>query len=307
DDFMAVRDFLVESFANFDPPANWLVDRWNFVGCMARHFHGLSVQAWSAGIGLWMDESGATLGMANEEEGTGAVFVQVRDPGVLDRALAAAMLDFAEVHCVRERGEKGLGFELRLPPALPALAQEAAAREYRPAAWSEPLSSMAIAGGGRAGDALEPPALPAGYRFSSGAELDPAEKAVAHQRAFGYGNEPVFAAASFRAFSDFREAPDYRGDLDLSVRGPKGDLVAFACAWLDSRNRLVVLEPVGTVPEERRKGLGEAVCKEALRRAAALGARTGWVGSDQEFYRAMGFTVATRQAVVEYRPSKGVV
>lgn len=36
-------------------------------------------------------------------------------------------------------------------------------------------------------------------------------------------------------------------------------------------------------------GLGKAAVLESMRRAAALGADTAWVGSDQEFYKAIGF------------------
>jgi predicted N-acetyltransferase YhbS len=50
-----------------------------------------------------------------------------------------------------------------------------------------------------------------------------------------------------------------------------------------------MLEPVGTVPEHRRKGLARAVVLEAVRRVAALGAERVFVGSDQQFYLSLGF------------------
>ena len=48
-----------------------------------------------------------------------------------------------------------------------------------------------------------------------------------------------------------------------------------------------ILEPVGTVPEHRRRGLGRAVVYEAIRRAAALGAEKVVVGAGLAFYLAM--------------------
>ena len=50
-----------------------------------------------------------------------------------------------------------------------------------------------------------------------------------------------------------------------------------------------MLEPVGTVPEHRRKGLARAAVLEAIRRVAALGVGQVFVGSDQAFYLSMGF------------------
>jgi hypothetical protein len=36
-------------------------------------------------------------------------------------------------------------------------------------------------------------------------------------------------------------------------------------------------------------GLGKAAVLESVRRVAALGAEVAWVGSGQEFYKAIGF------------------
>jgi predicted N-acetyltransferase YhbS len=63
----------------------------------------------------------------------------------------------------------------------------------------------------------------------------------------------------------------------------------FCIAWWDEHNRIAMLEPVGTVPEHRRKGLARAVVLEAIRRVAALGVEKVFVGSDQEFYLSLGF------------------
>jgi predicted N-acetyltransferase YhbS len=50
-----------------------------------------------------------------------------------------------------------------------------------------------------------------------------------------------------------------------------------------------ILEPVGTTPEHRRKGLARAVVYEAIRRAAALGAQKVVVGAGLQFYLDIGF------------------
>lgn len=69
----------------------------------------------------------------------------------------------------------------------------------------------------------------------------------------------------------------YRGELDCVVEAADGALVACACGWLDERNGVVELEPVGTVAEYRGRGLAGAACLGVLRAARELGARTGLV------------------------------
>lgn len=49
------------------------------------------------------------------------------------------------------------------------------------------------------------------------------------------------------------------------------------------------MEPVCTIPSQRGRGLASALLTEAMRRAAALGAKTAYVISDQEFYKKLGF------------------
>ena len=58
----------------------------------------------------------------------------------------------------------------------------------------------------------------------------------------------------------------YRSDLDWVAVAPDGRLAAFALVWLDERNGVAELEPVGTHPDFRRLGLARAVCAAALAR-----------------------------------------
>jgi predicted N-acetyltransferase YhbS len=90
---------------------------------------------------------------------------------------------------------------------------------------------------------------------------------------------------------ELQKAPDYRRELDLYVIAPDGEFASFCIAWWDERNRIAMLEPVGTVAEHRRKGLARAVVLEAIRRVAALGAKRAFVGSDQAFYLSLGFVL----------------
>jgi predicted N-acetyltransferase YhbS len=64
--------------------------------------------------------------------------------------------------------------------------------------------------------------------------------------------------------------------------------------WLVPQNGTSDVEPVATDPAYRRLGLGKAVVLEGLRRTIPLGAEVAWVGSEQEFYMALGFEQSYR-------------
>jgi hypothetical protein len=106
------------------------------------------------------------------------------------------------------------------------------------------------------------------------------------------------------AFANMPGLPDWRPELDIGVIGPKGDLVSFACIWLDAENELCVLEPVGTVPEHRRRGLAHASICLGLFCTKEAGAGVSWVGSDQDFYKAIGYEVSHTQDIWACTPGK---
>lgn len=60
----------------------------------------------------------------------------------------------------------------------------------------------------------------------------------------------------------------YRGDLDLVVVAPGGDITSFCTFRMDPPSRVTELEPMGTLPEYRRLGLAKALLVEGFRRLA---------------------------------------
>jgi GNAT superfamily N-acetyltransferase len=107
-------------------------------------------------------------------------------------------------------------------------------------------------------------------------------------RALGDINElPSRSWASWRAFHpdlpdedykgwdwylNLQQIPLYRRDLDMVVIAPDGQVAAFCTVWYDDVTRTGYFEPVGTVPEHQRKGLGKAVMREGMRRLKRMGA-----------------------------------
>ncbi len=64
----------------------------------------------------------------------------------------------------------------------------------------------------------------------------------------------------------YASAQFYRPDLDLVVVAPNGKFAAFMTVRIDPVSRLAELEPVGTHPDYRGKGLAKCMILEALRR-----------------------------------------
>ena len=121
-------------------------------------------------------------------------------------------------------------------------------------------------------DDVADPALPPAYSVRSVRGLDelPARTAV-HRAAW----EPSqLTEEKMRALMS---TWPYRFDLDCVVEAPDGTFAASALAWLDEVNRVGELEPVGTAPAHRRRGLGHAVNLFALQRLRDAGAETAIV------------------------------
>jgi predicted N-acetyltransferase YhbS len=72
---------------------------------------------------------------------------------------------------------------------------------------------------------------------------------------------------------------------------PNSEIASFAGVWYDDLNRIAQLEPVGTIPKYRRMGLAKAVIYEGINRARKMGANIMYVGSNQQFYLSIGFSV----------------
>ena len=294
--FREVEDFLSRSYANINPPRNWLIDRWNFTATVSRVMHKTEIAEWEKAIGLWRDGEGRIVAIALEEEQKGDVFFQFLHPEYFSDDMFNRMFDFAEGHCCKKRGDKE-GFALRIPQGHTELELMAAARGYKKLAWSEPMSMRPVR---IAGDNESNPP-PGALNFIAGIDVSPEKKAWAHARAFGYcDTHPEYVPFSILAFQELLRAPSYRPEFDLALATEKGEIVSFVGLWIDKVNAYGILEPVGTIPEYRRKGLASWLINEGERRLARYNVKHLYVGSDQDFYRAIGFNVVIKQDLWEY-------
>ena len=146
-------------------------------------------------------------------------------------------------------------------------------------------------------DDLADAPLPDGYELVTLAESGDVE-------AFVDGHRRAWEGSSLTAerYATVMSSWPYRADLDVGVRAPDGTIVSRATAWLDAQSATAELEPVGTDPAFRQRGLARACNLFALRQAKAAGATTGMVGcrGDDDYpiprrlYWSIGFTPMAR-------------
>ena len=135
--------------------------------------------------------------------------------------------------------------------------------------------------------------LPGGFRLKSLA--DDCDWVKIHRVLWrGFDHEGEAPEDGIEDRKTMELVPGYRRDLKIVVESPEGDFVSFAGTWYDSVNKIAYIEPVATDPDYRRMGLGRAAVLEGIRRCGELGATVAFVGSDQAFYKAIGFEVLFR-------------
>ena len=148
----------------------------------------------------------------------------------------------------------------------------------------------------RALEELADPVLPDGFELVTIEQSDVAAFVDGHRRAW------EGSSLTAERYATVMSSWPYRTDLDVGVRAPDGTIVSRATGWLDERNATVELEPVGTDPALRRRGLARVCNLFALHQARAAGARTAIVGcrGDDDYpiprrlYWSIGFSPIAR-------------
>jgi GNAT superfamily N-acetyltransferase len=293
---MRIRDFLVETFALYQRPFNWLIDRWNFCRYFAVPVHthynmsyfGVPTQThppfrdevpvWEEAIGIWENEAGDIAGVAhNANEEAGEAWIQIHPDYTF---LYDDMVTYVEAHLADKGGD--IGYVKLYVNADSALEQVASARGYRKLKFGTTYLEYRI-------DEPPAPQLPEGFVIKSVLDEDDVDKRrMAKGIAFGahYGPSDWPPAATF---VEMQEAPDYRPDLDLFIVAPNGDYASFCTVWIDERNEYANFEPMGTHAEYQGMGLGRALLMEGFRRMAQYGATRSFMDSGNPFYRKIGF------------------
>ncbi len=284
-DFLRVRDFLKEMYYAFGKPINWGLERWNWARYHPCVFDEKDPQKtkthirfWENAVGLWENDAGEIVSVISTEMPfpNEEIFFQQR-PGydfLLDEMFAYAESTLGDPKTKRLRMAI---YEYDEP-----LQAAAAKRGYRrdPNSISHNAEFPITA--------LPQKNLPDGFEVRSMAENgDLALRCKVQGLGFNHPDSAEWMTPA--EYREVQQAPDYREDFDLYVVGPDGEYVTCCIVWYDDANKIGFFEPVCTHPDFRRQGFGREVIMEGIRRVAAMGATKAYVGSSQEFYKAIGF------------------
>lgn len=149
--------------------------------------------------------------------------------------------------------------------------------------------------------------LPPGYRIASVAEHGDIDGIVDLESI-------VFETTALdrRWYAAKSSAPGYSPELHLHVVAPDGRLAAFAHGWPDNAGRRGEIDPVGTHPEHRRRGLAASVVAACLARMADRGISRVYIATEPEpypanrLYEALGPTAKFYQERwIKHLPSVG--
>jgi len=146
---------------------------------------------------------------------------------------------------------------------------------------------------------LRTPVVPDGLTLRHVRPDEVARRAAGHRAAWSDWGPSTVTDEDFAAVMT---TWPYRPELDWVVEAPNGDFVATALIWYDELHGVGLVEPVGSAPEYRRRGLGQAVnlaALHALRDAGATNAMVCPRGDDgypqaRALYQSIGFEPGAR-------------
>jgi mycothiol synthase len=264
-DFWSVRNFLRQVFMDNDrhmyswPLARW--DYWRWHGIM-----NLGDGHLETDVSLWETAEQKIVALLNTE-GAGQAFLQIH-PAYKTPALEEQMISHAEDRLCSTSQTGGHAITIWSDSKDEMRASILEKQGYVPVQeWAEHqwLRNLELP--------IPDKPLPEGYSIRSlGDESELPSRSWASWRAF-HPNEPDEKYEhGYLWYRNIQKAPLYRRDLDLIATAPNGEVAAFTTIWYDDVTRSGYFEPVGTMPEHQRQGLGSALLCEGMRRLKESGA-----------------------------------
>lgn len=281
DDYGLIMGFLREMYMQTQTQRCWLPQRWEYAAYFVNPLYiERGADDWCKYIRIW-EEDRRVVAVCHKEEGSNA-YLQIR-PGY--EALTNEMLDFAEeaIALRSDTGKKSLSVWSTESNAY--LNNCLTARGYVRGDDGNYYNSQEL-------DKEYHPQLPPGYTLVTAVEMD---DALSRFRAVHDGFHPDEGSpmAVTDSFYNMERAPLFRPELEIMTRNEAGLLTSFCVAWYDEQTKIGMFEPVATLQEHRRLGLGKAILVEGLRRLQAMGVERAYVesyGDDRKaFYNSAGF------------------
>ncbi len=253
----AMRRLLVKSYAVSLKPFNWrlaMLENWIFG---SRYLE--APEFFLSRVHLWNNPAGDLVAFV--VRGTNFIHIQV---DYEYRFLEDEIFDWAERNMPGDAGQmSAMVYDWDIERQ-----QMLARRGYQNLSAIEDLRIYDLR------RTIPQPALPEGFRFSTVAECgDIAGRIELENRVWGVSlNQAWFRGKS--------SSPSYSLDWDLLVVSPEGRQAAFNLVWLYPENKTAEIDPLGTDPDFRQRGLAKALLLESFRRMQAQGICYAYIGSE---------------------------
>jgi ribosomal protein S18 acetylase RimI-like enzyme len=274
-DYEAVGRFLIDTYPGGDRLPNWMQPRWEYM-----HHHPF-IEGLPLELILVFEDEGEIVGLVHPEDTLTFIYLQ-RAPAydyILPEMLIHTDKFFGGTSVMLQRKIIGLF----VTDADTPLEQLATVFGYeRHAEQHEGYSRFDLS------KPVPASPVPAGFRIQSLCDENDHRKInTCLWRGFNHDGEIPDDELNRPAVA--QSAPNFRPEHTITAVAPDGSYVSYAGIWFVPENGLAYIEPVATDPDYRKIGLARACVYEAMRRVQAEGARVAWVGSDQPFYKAIGF------------------
>lgn len=268
EDFNKVCEFLVRINSKKVVTPNYLWARWEWQFGPYMNMENLSK------IGI-AEDNGVIVGLATYESDIGEAFFCI-DERYGD--LKPQLIDYA-LHNLSNNGEIGI----MLPDGDLEYQRAAVKQGFIPTKNKSEVAMMDIMNLSYN--------LPGGYKIMSfdDGDFDVDRYFNAIWRGFNNQrprNEREIEAMEKREGFD---APHLNLNLRILVVAPNGDYASHCGMWYLPGSDYAYVEPVFTLPEYRKIGLGKAAVFEGVKRCGELGAKCAYVISSQQFYYNIGF------------------
>lgn len=280
EDISRLNSFIKESTGFFPEKVNWFFERLNFSYTMSRHMNGVSEERYRECIAIWQRGEKILSAVITEGENRGEAFFLLSSPEPEEDILEDMFCFVKENLMLYEEGVRSV--HLRISSRCEKIREKAHDLGYRDSGKKEITSKKELS-------QKEVVTLPPGYRIARADEYSFEELALVHGKAFGYSEREELLGLSKAGLQALAALKEYNPVYDLVVVDEQNIPAAFATLWFDEINKIGILEPVGTTPDQRRKGLARAVINHGCNLLHEQGAKSVYVGSDQDFYKALGF------------------
>lgn len=278
--YIKVRDFLILINRKTPEAPNYPWGRWEWMLCLNEIGCKLNQK-----IGIW-EYNNRVVGIVTHDNADGEVYLVV-DEDFSD--IRSQMLDYAVKHYCSNNKVKVI-----IPDTDVEFQMQAKDYGFRPTIENEKVALLHT-------DADLSYALPQGYEIVSlKEEYDLFKYNSVLYQGFNHGNNVPTCKSAIEKRKVELSSPSVNLDLKIAVKSPEGEFVSFCGMWYDYKTENALVEPVATVPEYRKRGLGKAAVLEAVNRCAKLGAKRAYVGSGQQFYYNIGFVPYATETWWEY-------